>query len=92
MNIVTPPPTGTKTTLLDRSPKGFSTGHEDGEGSVQVKMDPAMTIDTAKVLRFTARAASASRPPRRTSRLLFRNWASVCCRSAAIRSMTARSR
>jgi len=49
MNIVTPPPTGTKTTLLDRSPKGFSTGHEDGEGSVQVKMDPAMTIDTAKV-------------------------------------------
>ncbi|MFN3226399.1 MAG: ferredoxin:protochlorophyllide reductase (ATP-dependent) iron-sulfur ATP-binding protein [Hyphomicrobiales bacterium] len=49
MNIVTPPPTGTKTTLLDRSPKGFSTGQEDGEGSVQVKMDPSMTIDTAKV-------------------------------------------
>jgi light-independent protochlorophyllide reductase subunit L len=49
MNIITPPPSGTKTTLLDRSPKGFSTGHEDGEGSVQVKMDPAMTIDTAKV-------------------------------------------
>ena len=49
MNIVTPPPTGVKTTLLDRSPKGFSTGKEDGEGSVQVKMDPAMTIDTAMV-------------------------------------------
>jgi light-independent protochlorophyllide reductase subunit L len=49
MNIVTPPPTGTKTTLLDRSPKGFGGKGEDGEGSVQVKMDPAMTIDTAKV-------------------------------------------
>ena len=49
MNIVTPPPTGTKTTLLDRAPKGFVAKGEDGEGSVQVKMDPAMTIDTAKV-------------------------------------------
>lgn len=49
MNIVTPPPTGTKTTLLDRSPKGFVAKGSDGEGSVQVQMDPAMTIDTAKV-------------------------------------------
>ncbi len=49
MNIVTPPPTGTKTTLLDRSPKGFAPKGADGEGSVQVQMDPSMTIDTAKV-------------------------------------------
>ena len=49
MNILTPPPTGTKTTLLDRAPKGFVAKGEDGEGSVQVQMDPSMTIDTAKV-------------------------------------------
>ncbi len=49
MNVVTPPPTGTKTTLLDRSPKGFTPKGEDGEGSVQVKMDPSLTIETAKV-------------------------------------------
>ena len=50
MNIVTPPPKGGTTTLLDRSPRGFApTRGEDGEGSVQVQMDPSLTIDTAKV-------------------------------------------
>ncbi|MBV6657893.1 MAG: ferredoxin:protochlorophyllide reductase (ATP-dependent) iron-sulfur ATP-binding protein [Devosiaceae bacterium] len=50
MNIISRPPKGGATTLLDKAPKGFKpNGHEDGEGSVQVKMDPTMTIDTAKV-------------------------------------------
>jgi light-independent protochlorophyllide reductase subunit L len=49
MNVIAPPPTGTRTTLLDRAPRGFNPKGADGEGSVQVQMDPSMKIDTAKV-------------------------------------------
>ena len=50
MNIVTPPPKGGTTTLLDRSPRGFApAGRGDGEGSVQVQMDPGLRIEGAKV-------------------------------------------
>ncbi|MEM6381878.1 MAG: ferredoxin:protochlorophyllide reductase (ATP-dependent) iron-sulfur ATP-binding protein [Pseudomonadota bacterium] len=49
MNIIQKPPAPGTTTLLDRAPKGFAPKGEDGEGSVQVKLDPNLKIDTAQV-------------------------------------------
>ena len=46
---------------------------EDGEGSVQVKMDPNMKIDGAKVFAVYGKGALASLQPHRIYLLLFQS-------------------
>ena len=65
----------------------------DGEGSVQVQLDPQRQDRHRQgVRRSTARAASARAPRRATCRPRSPSSASACCRSAATPSTTAPSR
>ncbi len=60
----------------------------DGEGSLQVHLDPDVQIDQAKVFAVYGKGGIGKSTPHRTCRLRFPNWASALSRSAAIPSTT----
>ncbi len=84
--------------LDDRSPdrgqppKLRANPREDGEGSVQVRMDPSLKIDTAKVFSVYGKGGIGKSTTSSNLSAAFSIWASGCCRSAATPSTTRPSR
>ena len=65
----------------------------DGEGSVQVQLDPTLKIGTAKVFAIYGKGGiGKSTTIDQPVGGLLASWASACCRSAATPSTTAPSR
>ena len=78
---------------LGRKPFPLPVRTEDGEGSVQVRLDPADRIEGAKVFAVYGKGGiGKSRRRRRICPSRSRSSVSACCRSAAIRSTTRLSR
>ena len=65
---------------------------QDGEGSVQVHQDDSMKIEGAKVFSVYGKGGIGKSTTSSNLSAAFARWASGCCRSAAIPSMTAPSR
>ena len=65
---------------------------EDGEGSVQVQMDPSVQITGAQVFSIYGKGGIGKSTTSSNLSAAFAMMASGCCRSAATPSMTARSR
>jgi cobalamin biosynthesis Mg chelatase CobN len=91
-DIVTPPPTGTKTTLLDRCRLKVSAKGRTAKAASRSRWTRPCRSTPPRSSPSTARAASANRPPRPTCRSPFPSSASACCRSAATPSTTPPSR
>jgi len=64
----------------------------DGEGSVQVQLDPNVKIGTAKVFAVYGKGGIGKSTTSSNLSVAFSKLGSACCRSAATRSTTRPSR
>lgn len=63
----------------------------DGEGSVQVELDPQVKIGNAKVFAIYGKGGIGKSTTSSNLSAAFSKWESGCCRSAVTPSTTARS-